>query len=108
MIARPIGALDAVIVVDQIREPLIRFASEEAVEPLEAHSKRPVVVGSRVACFIGRRLVPLANVECAVTGLLQYLANRRLTSRHPAIVAGIAGCGFGYHAQMIGVMVVAC
>src|SRR5206468_2378469 len=105
-ITGPIGAFDAVILVHEIGEPLVRLAAEKAIKAFEAHSKRPVVVRARVACFVGRRLVPLANVKRAVTGLLQYLGNRRLASRHPPVEAGITRRRLGYHSKMIGVMVV--
>ena len=95
-----------VIVINQVGEPLIRLTADKSIKALKAHSKRPVIEWSRVAGFVGRRLMPLANVERALAGLLQYLCDRRLTSRHPPVVTGITRRGLGDYAHMIGVMII--
>ena len=75
VITRPIGTVDAMVVVNQIRKPLISLAAQKAIKPLEAHPERPTVVRAGVARFVRRRLVPLADVERAVAGLLQDLGD---------------------------------
>ena len=69
---------DVLIVVGQMREPLIRFAADKAIKPLEAHPQRPAIERAGIAVFVEIRLMPLADVERAVTALLQDLGDRRL------------------------------
>ena len=51
---RRLGLLDLVVVVGQLRIPLVGFAAQEAVETLEAAPERPAVVGpGRQSCVRG-------------------------------------------------------
>jgi hypothetical protein len=62
-----------VIVVDEARRVLVGVAAEEAVEPLEATTQRPLIVRTRRARRLGRREVPLSQRVRAVALLDERL-----------------------------------
>src|SRR5262249_37561387 len=86
-------------VAKEIRLPLVRVASDEAVEVLEAHADRPLIERSVLARLEGRRVVVLAEPGRAVSIVLQDAADRRLVTGDDAVIAGIAGCLFGDHTE---------
>ena len=74
-------------VVDQ-RIPLVRLASDEAVELVEALVRRPAVEGAGDARFPRRGLVPLAEGAGAVAVQPKHLGQGRDAIRNGARVAG--------------------
>ena len=61
VIARCIGRFDDVGVLDQARFPLAGFAGQEAVEILEAITRRPLVLRPHRRRLVSRRVVPFAE-----------------------------------------------
>ena len=96
---RLLGLLDGVVVVGQLREPLIGFAAQEAVVALEAAAQRPAVIGAGGGGVLGRRQVPLADAEGVVAFLQQHLADHAPVEGQDAVVAGVAGGGLGDRRQ---------
>ncbi len=96
---RRLGLLDLVVVVGQLRIPLVGFAAQEAVETLEAAPERPAVVGPGRCRVFGRRQVPLPDAEGVVALLQQHLAEHAPVEGQDAVVAGVAGGGLGDRGQ---------
>ncbi len=96
---RLLGLLDRVVVVGQLREPLVGFAAQETVVALEAAPERPAVVGSGCRGMFGRGQVPLADAESVVAFLQQHLADHAPVEGQHAVIAGVAGGGLGDRGQ---------
>ena len=96
---RRLGLLDLVVVVGQLRIPLVGFAAQEAVVALEAAPERPAVVGPGRRRVFGGRQVPLADAEGVVALLQQHLAEHAPVKGQDAVVAGVAGGGLGDRGQ---------
>ena len=99
--------LDRVVVVHEVRIPLARVATEEAVEALEAPAQRPAVVRACSGLLVARRQVPLPDHERAVALLDQDLRQHPVLERHHAVVARIAGRQLGDAGHPVRVMVAA-
>ncbi len=99
--------LDRVVVVDEIRIPLARVATEEAVEALEAPAERPAVVRPGGGLLVARRQMPLPDHERAVAVVEQRLREHSVLERHHAVIAGIARCELRDARHSVGVMVAA-
>ena len=68
--------LDGVVVFDQPRLPLRRFAGEEAVEVLESVAVRPTVLWADRGGLGGGRVVPLAEGGGVVAVVLEHFRDR--------------------------------
>ena len=60
-VLRRIGLLDRVVVVDQVRVPLVGLGAEEAVEPFESAAQRPVRLGRGHVHLVVGGEVPFAD-----------------------------------------------
>ena len=66
--------VDEVVVLDQLRIPLVRRPTDEPVEPVEPEAERPRrAIGSHVE-RIDRHVVVLADPERRIPGLAQAAA----------------------------------
>ena len=98
-ILRHCRLLDPVVVVDQLRVPLVGLAAHEPVIPLEAAAEGPAVIGSGCGRVFGRREVPLPDTEGVVALLQQHLGKHPLVKGQDAVVAGVPGGGLGDRRQ---------
>ena len=90
---------DPVVVVDQLRIPLVGLASHEPVIPLEASAEGPAVIGSGCGQVFGWCKVPLPDAEGIVALLQQHLGEHPLVEGQDAVVAGVPGGGLGDRRQ---------
>ena len=73
--------LDRMVVLDEVRIPLVRLAAEEAVEALEAAAERPAPLpGGHVRLLAGGE-VPLADRVRVPAALVQHLGDRPVLER---------------------------
>ncbi len=81
----------------ELREPLVRVATEEAVEPIETEDRtaRPAVVGAARARLLGRGVVPLSERERHVADLVEDRPDRGLVLGLAAVIARISRREFG-------------
>jgi hypothetical protein len=87
--------LDRVVVLDEVGIPLVRLASEEPVEALEAATQRPASLpGGHVGLLAGGE-VPLADRVRVPAALVQHLGDRPVLERDAGRVAGKSGRGLG-------------
>ncbi len=89
------GLLDLMVVVGELRIPLVRLTAEETVVALEATAERPAIVGPGSGGVLGRSQVPLAHAEGVVALLQEHLGQHRPIEGQNAVVAGVAGGGLG-------------
>ena len=87
------------------RLPLAGVAADEAVEIVVALSDRPMVERSLRARLPDRDVVVLAEPGGGVAVLLERQRSMRRLGPRDGVVAGIAGRGFGHHAEADPVMV---
>ena len=90
---------DCVVVVDQLRIPLVGIAAQETVVALEAAAKRPAVVRTCCRLMFGRRQVPLADAKGIITLRQQHLADHALVERQDGVVAGVPSRSLGDRAK---------
>jgi len=98
-------AVDERIILDEMRIILMRLATDEAVEIIEAHGVRPMVERTLRARFDIRRVVPFAEHRGVIAVQAQHLGDAGGGFRPPAIIAGIAGGKIGNNAEPHGMMV---
>ena len=67
---------DVVVVFDQARFPLRRFAGKEAIEVIEAIAGWPAIFRADRCCFGGGRVVPLAERRRRITIVSQHFSDR--------------------------------
>ena len=72
-----IRLIDEPVVLGQVGIPLVGFAAEEAVEPVEALLQRPFRFAAAAGDIFLRHVVVLAHPERAVAVVLQHLTHRR-------------------------------
>src|SRR5262245_7950575 len=87
--------LDGVVVVDEVRIPLVRLAAEEPVEPLEAAADRPVALRRGHVHLVGRAQMPLAEHVGVPAALAEHLCDRRALERDVPVRVRVAGRGLG-------------
>ena len=75
------GLLDGVVVVDQVRVPLMRLAAQEAVEPLEPTAQRPAGTPRGQVDLVRRGQVPLADRVGVPPLLAQDLGDQAVLER---------------------------
>jgi hypothetical protein len=92
---RAAGLVDRVVVVDQVRVPLIGLGTEEAVEPVEPSSQRPTAPGRGEVHLVLRRQVPLADRRRAEPSFDEHLGQRCAGRRDVPVAVGETGRGFG-------------
>ena len=102
-----VGLLDEMVVLDQLRVPLVGFAADEAVEPVITKPQRPVLaVGADVEGIDGH-VVVLADPEGAPAGVAQHRRDRCVLRRDVARVAGKACRRLGDGPETVLMMVAA-
>src|SRR4029079_10375942 len=79
--------VDVVIVLDELGEPLVRFAADEAVEAVIAEPPRPIALRAADVERIDRHVVILADPERAPARVAQHARHRRALLRDVAAVA---------------------
>ena len=84
------GRVHRVVVVHQVRVPLVGFPTHEAVEAFEAPRSRPVPFGRGHAGLFQRRQVPLAHAVGVVAALVEHLGEQCGVGRDPAVAVGEA------------------
>ena len=67
--------LDRVVVVNEIRVPLVCLGAQESVEPLESPAQRPLAFGRRQVHLVFRREMPLADHERVPAALTEHLGD---------------------------------
>ena len=80
--------LDRVVVVDQVRIPLVGLGAEEAVEALEPAPDRPLGLDRRQVHLVLGRQVPLAGHVGVPAPLAQHLGDRPALEWDVAVGAG--------------------
>jgi len=70
-----------VVVVDEVRIPLVGLATEEAVEALEPAAERPAALPRRQVDLVARREVPLADGVPVPAVLVEDLGDRAVLER---------------------------
>ena len=81
---------DLVVISEQVGRPLVGLAAQEAVEIVEAHSRRPLVEGSRDAVLEARRVVVLAEPRRGIAVTLQDRTDGRILGADERVIARIA------------------
>ena len=84
-----------VVVVDQVRVPLVGLGAEEAVEPLGSPAARPVAAGRREVHLVRRAQVPLADQVGVPAAFGQDLREHAVLGRDRAAGVGEADGGLG-------------
>ena len=92
---RALGLLDRMVVVDDVRVPLVRFGAQEAVEALEAATERPVLLRRSHVHLVFGRQVPLAHDVRVPAALAEDLRQQRALARDVAARIREAGGGLG-------------
>src|SRR5260370_7736219 len=93
------------MITKQVRRPLVGLAAHEAIEVLEAHSRRPLVVRSSDAVLIGGRVVILAEPRRGVTVILEDRADAGVLQADDRVIARVTGGELADHAETDGLMV---
>ncbi len=99
--------IDLCRVAEQVRLPLVRIATDETIEILEAHPdwplvKRPHLTGRKRGC-----VVVLTEPRGGITVVSQDAADGCLVLGNDAVVAGEASGLFGNHSEASRVMIAA-
>ena len=84
------GALDRMVVVDEVRIPGVRLAAEPPVEPLEPAPERPPALERREVALLTGREVPLPDAVRVVAALGQDLGDEPVLERDAGRDAGEA------------------
>jgi hypothetical protein len=95
------------VVVREIRVPLIGLAGQEPVVAVEASPQRPCVERPCHRLLSRHAEVPLAERERVVTLLRQDLGHEPVLEGHPAVVARVPGRPFADRAHRVRVVVAA-
>src|SRR5207244_3190501 len=95
------------VIAEQIRRPLVGFATHEAVEVLKPHPRRPLVERAGYTVLEGGRVVVLAEPRCGITVVPESRADRRLVRRDYRVIARETGGQLRDHTKASRVMVAA-
>ena len=95
----PIHGKIWVVLLKQVRRPLVGLAAHESVEILKSHADRPLVERPGRAVQIGRRVVVLAEPRGGIAVVPEDGPDRCALRADDGIVAGIAGGHFADHAK---------
>ena len=87
------------MVAEQVGLPLVRFATLEAIEVLEAHPRRPLVEGAGRTVLKRRRVVVLAEPRCRIAVVLKNPPDGRVVGADDRVVAGETGGEFSDNAE---------
>jgi hypothetical protein len=79
-----VGLVDRVVVVHEIRIPLVRLAPEKAVEALEAAPEGPAALPGRQVRLLRGREVPFADGVGVPAPLAQHLRGEAVLERDAA------------------------
>ena len=90
---------DLLVVLEQIRRPLVGLAAHEAVEVVEAHSRRPLVERARDGVLVGRRVVVLAEPRRGIAVVFEDPADGRVVRTDDRVIAREARRQLGDHAE---------
>ena len=104
---RAVRLVDELVVVDQVRIPLVGLAAEEAVEAIEALLQRPLLARRARGDVLLRHVVILAEPERAPAVVLEDLRHRRALERDASVRAGEAVRALGDRRHAVQVMVAA-
>ena len=104
---RAVRLVDELVVVDQVRIPLVGLAAEEAVEAIEALLQRPLLARRAGRDVLLRDVVILAEPERAPAVVLEDLRHRRALERDASVRAGEAVRALGDRRHAVQVMVAA-
>ena len=85
---RAIWLINEVVVLNQVRIPLIGFASQEAIESVKSFCQRPLFAAAARTDVLFRHVVVLAQPECAPSCVLKDLTDGGALFRDPAMRAG--------------------
>ena len=91
----------------QIRIPLVGFAAEEPIEPVEALLQRPLRFAAPTGDVLFGHIVVLAHPERAVAVVLQHLTDRRALGRQTGRRARKAVGSLGNRGEAIHVVIAA-
>jgi hypothetical protein len=105
-VLRPVWLVDVVVVLGQVRIPLVRLAADEPVEAVVAQPERPVLLRRTHRPGVDRRVVVLADPERAPAGVTQHGGHGGVLARDVGVVAGEPGRGLGDRGEPV-LMVVA-
>src|SRR4029434_4577688 len=95
------------VVAKEVRGPLVGLAAHEAVEIIEAHAARPLVVRPRQAVLKAGRVVIFAEPRCGKPVVSQNRPNGGALRPDDGVVAWKAGRQFANDAEAHGVVVAA-
>ena len=104
---RAVGLVDELVVVDEVRIPLVGLAAEEAVEAIEALLQRPLLARCARGDVLLRHVVILAEPERAPAVVLEDLRHRRALQRDAPVRAGESVGALGDRRHAVEVMVAA-
>ena len=99
--------LDRMVVVDEVRIPLVRLAAEEAVVALEAAPERPLALRRREVHLVLGAEMPLAHVVRVPAALAEHLGEVRALERDVAVRVREARGRLGDAAHAVGRVVAA-
>ena len=88
---RAVGLIDELLVLDQVRVPLVGLSAEEAVIALKTAAGRPVPLRRGHVRLVLRAAVPLAQHVRVVATLPEHLGDRRRLERNVTVGAGEPG-----------------
>src|SRR5262245_57263018 len=96
------------VVLDQLRIPLVGLAPDETVEAVVAQSEGPFLARRRHVERIDRDVVILAYPESAPPGIAKNVSDAAVFVRDMTVIAGKAGCRFGDRAITVLMMITTC
>ena len=102
-----VGRFDGVVVLDEVRVPLVGLSAEEAVEPVEALGQRPLRFASARREVLDRHVVVLAQPHRGVTVVLQDLPDGRALGRQTPRGAGESHGSLGDRRAPVDVVIAA-
>jgi len=98
---------DPVVVIRQVRVPLVSVAAQEAVVALESTPERPAVERTGFSGFFRRGEVPLADGKSVVAMFQQDLREKSVLKSHHTVVCRVAHGQLGDGGQTQRVVVAA-
>ena len=102
-----VGLIDVVVVLGEVRIPLVRLPAHEPVEAVVPQAQRPVLLGRSHRPRVDGRVVVLADPERAPPGVPQHGRHRRALPRDVRVVAREAGRRLGDRGEPVLVVVAA-
>jgi hypothetical protein len=103
----PIRLVDVVVVLGQVRIPLVGLAADEPVEAVVALPERPVLLGRPHRPGVHRDVVVLADPEGAPAGVAEHGRHGGVLAGDVGVVAGEPGRGLGDRREPVLVVVAA-